>query len=326
MDHILSRVLRFRQAHLRAVLPFNPGACPFDQHRRGTSIVKVRSTPRICPPSRVSPIQTNRGAHGREAIVNRLLRERDARLAARGPGLRTARGHGGAAGRVDEETAAAVVYGPAETTRTAHRSRDPRGIVADAPDDGCSSSANDQLGEGGGGSPSSMRGDIFFASDLFHTDDTNRDDDDDQNGYAAVDPRAVGAPAAEEALLLRLRDGNTHAAADYDDVYSKQLDATKDRNDRVSWEEEDAALTRSPPPPPPPPPAVEGSRRWLPSERPRVGRTSGGGALDKRAASPPRRDSLKGLVAAGEKGDILYHGVVRTGIRDRSVLLLVCVD
>eukprot|EP00903_Cladosiphon_okamuranus_P005531 g5509.t1 len=251
----------------------------------------------------------SRSARGREEIVNRLLRERDARLAARSSAPQTPRGSTSERGE-DSIAAVAVAeaYDPAKTIRPTRRSHDSDGIVAGVPGESCCHSTKEELGGGGGGSPSSIRGDIFFASDLLHPDDSNTDDDENQNRYAAVDPRVVGAPAAEHALLRRLRDGDAHAAADYRDVNYIELDTDKDGNDhRVSREEGGAALIRPRPPPPPlppppPPPPLGTIARYTPSERTSFGRSPGGGALDKGLISSPRRDSLKGRIAAGTKG------------------------
>eukprot|EP00752_Nemacystus_decipiens_P011160 g9916.t1 len=146
-----------------------------------------------------------------------------------------------------------------------------------------------------------MREDIFFASDLFQPDDANNNDgNDNRNGYAAVDPRLVGSPAAQEALLLRLGGGDAHTDdGDDDDVYAKQVSTNTGRSNRVSWEEEDASLTRRTPPPPPPP--FGEIEAYSPSERPCVDSVSGGGALDRTKASSPRRGSLKGRVTAATK-------------------------
>lgn len=159
-----------------------------------------------------------------------------------------------------------------------------------------------------------MRGDIFFASDLFGSgkpkNNNDGDDDDDPNGYAAVDRLVVGAPAAEQAMLLRLRDGDAHAD---DDHHNKQLYVNKDGNNRVSREEEDAAWTRPPAPPPVPPPPLGTTVRYSPSERPRLGRTPDGGAVGTRLVFSPRRGSQNGRAAAGTKGTAVLCNVVFGG-------------
>ncbi|CBJ29035.1 hypothetical protein Esi_0133_0021 [Ectocarpus siliculosus] len=160
--------------------------------------------------SGVSVTRSERGsrAHDREAMVNRLLQEREARLAARSPGAAERRmpGNGGTA----EGSGTGAVTHPETATLSSSRA---------IPGGNGHSSARVEEGSGGDdgdGSPSAARENIFFASDLAYPDDIS------QGGGPNVHAGADGARAAAgeepvEALLRRLHDEETHADTDIKD-------------------------------------------------------------------------------------------------------------
>lgn len=236
-------------------------------------------------------------------MVNRLLRERDARLAAAiGSDATTPATRSNGGGGRDEQRSSVVAAG----------SRGYYGVVTAIPDESCSSATNEEVGgDGGGGGgdggPSNSRGDIFFASDLLQPGDT--DDDNGPNGYSAV-----GTPTADkavEALLLRLRgddDGGTDADADhaycYDGTHSNGVSRDEVDSHRLRWIEEDVALMRPPPPPPSPPPALGPNGLSSPG-LPHAGRAAGCCVPDEGLghSQPRRRDSPECRIVAGRKGD-----------------------
>ncbi|CAM9514744.1 unnamed protein product, partial [Ectocarpus sp. 8 AP-2014] len=238
--------------------------------------------------SGVSVTRSERGsrAHDREAMVNRLLQEREARLAAQIPGATERRMPG--TDRVAEGSGAGAVTHP-ERAMLSSSMAIPGGIAH--------SSARVEEGSGdddGDGSPSIVRGNIFFASDLVYPDDIS------QGGGPNVHAGADGARAAAgeepvEALLRRLHDDETHADTDIKD---NELSCIGVASAARRWEQEDAAMTLSPPPPVPP---LEPNDRHSPrhaNESQVADRTvrEGGTVSSSRGHSPG------GRVAAARKG------------------------
>ncbi|CAM9729952.1 unnamed protein product [Scytosiphon promiscuus] len=175
------------------------------------------------------------GTNDREAMVNRLLRERDARLAARNSGVVEEKRRG-FTGRANDPKTAAVGL----------RDRDCHGTVNANPDDlrgdGYPLLAKlrrtGNVGEGVGCevevvSPSSTRGNIFFASDLLDQIDNDGSSDgkeNGENGPATVDPREFQRlPATEEepikALLLQFNndENQVHGHYDVDEAADNEL-------------------------------------------------------------------------------------------------------
>ncbi|CAN0136229.1 unnamed protein product, partial [Ectocarpus sp. 12 AP-2014] len=149
-------------------------------------------------------------------------------------------------------------------------------------------------GDDGDGSPSTVRRNIFFASDLVYPDDIS------QGGVPNVLAGADGARAAAgeepvEALLRRLHDDETHANTDIKD---NELSCISVASAARRWEQEDAAMMLSPPPPVPP---------REPNDRHSPGHPNESQIADRRGreggtASSSRGHPLGGWVAAARRG------------------------
>lgn len=219
-------------------------------------------------------------------MVNRLLQEREARLAAQSPGATERRMPGN--GRVAEGSGTGAVTHP-ETAMLSSSRAIPGG-------NGHSSARVEEGGGGddGDGSPSPVRGNIFFASDLVYPDDTS------QGGGPNVHAGADGARAAAgeepvEALLRRLHDDETHADTD---VKDNELSCIGVASAARRWEQEDAAMMLSSPPPVPP---LEPDHRHSPGH-PNESQVADRRVREGGTASSSRGHSPGGRVAAARRG------------------------
>jgi len=224
-------------------------------------------------------------------MVNRLLRERDARLATRSSSSDKA---GRCRGEVAVVAAAVESYSD-ERVRSSRRDHASGGGVDDFSHKGCLS-ARSELDIGGGGgigggrSPDSAKGDLFFASDLVHPAGGSNDN-------AAVDPRVVGGPAAEGTLLLRLHDGQALAGHHGNmGMSSHSLHANEINSNRCGSEHGGAALMRSLPRPPLPPPGKSQQGSLFDHD-----------ALDGGLALSPQRGSPGRGAPAKRKGRVKLH-------------------
>ena len=236
-------------------------------------------------------------ARRREAMVNRLLRERDARLATRNANDEAGRSR-------NEVAVAAAECDPNEATRPTRRDLVSGGIVGGIEDErhlfAMNELGNDGGGGGGGGrSPGSIKDDLFFASDLVHPHGSN--------DYTAVDPRVVGAPSAEETFLLRLRDGDAHADHLCDDMSGRSSNAHEVSSERLRPERDSAASIR-PLQLPPSPPLLGPNGRPSPGQT-KQGVSFGHDARNEGATFSPRGDSPGSCATARRTGQSTLQDV-----------------
>lgn len=219
-------------------------------------------------------------------MVNRLLQEREARLAARGPGVaeRSIPGNGGVA----EGSGNGAITHPETAVLSSSR-----GILGG---NGHSSARVEEGrgGDDGDGSPSTIRGNIFFASDLVYPDDASQGGG--PNVHATTDgARAAAGEEPVETLLRRLHHDESHADTDIEDNELSCIDVA---NAARRWEKEDAAMTLSPPPPAPPLEPNDRHSPVHPDESQVADRRVREGGTD----SSSRGHSPEGLVAAARRG------------------------
>ncbi|CAM9754008.1 unnamed protein product, partial [Ectocarpus sp. 13 AM-2016] len=262
------------------------------------------------PSSIASGVSVTRSEQGsraldREAMVNRLLQEREARLAEQSPGVTERRILGN--GRVAEGSGTGALTHPETAILSSSRG---------TPGGNGHSSARVEEGSGGDdgdGSPGTVRGNIFFASDLVYPDDIS------QGGGTNVHASADGARAAAgeepvEALLRRLHDNETHADTDIKD---NELSCIGAASAARRWEQEDAAMMLSPPPPVPPLEPMDCHSPGHPNESQIADRRVRGGGT----ASSSRGHSPGGRVAAARRVGCHYAPITicRLGANGRLV-------
>lgn len=222
-------------------------------------------------------------------MVSRLLQEREARLAARSPGAAERRmpGNSGVAGG---SRTGAVMHPETAMLSSSRAILGGNGHSSARVEEGSG-------GDDGDGSPSTIRGNIFFASDLVYPDDISQGGG--RNVHAGADGARAAAAAGEEpveALLRRLHDDETHADTDIKD---NELSCIGVASAARRWEKEDAAMMMLSPPPPVSP--------LEPNDRHPPGHPNESQVADRRGreggtVSSSRGHSPEGRVAAARRG------------------------